>query len=274
MNKIDLDTWEDFEGWISKLDGINFERRMEGGGRYVSKQLYRGQSNSKWDLTTSLERYISGSMTMEEYYRVLRATKPQVETFTGLTWDMPSLIEYKAELGDESYLLPGTFPAYDYFVHLRHRGFPSPLLDWTQSPYVAAYFAFGNAVAYEKTDSASIYVYCEYITGHKSGSSNRPKITELGPYVRGHQRHFQQQSQYTICTVRQDNEHWYTPHQGAFDSNKDEPNEQDELWQFNIPIVTERTKILKQLERYNINAFSLFGSEESLMEALAFRELP
>jgi len=32
-------------------------------------------------------------------------------------------------------------------------------------------------------------------------------------------------------------------------------------------------KVLKILDSYNLNAFSLFGSEESLMETLAAREL-
>jgi hypothetical protein len=47
---------------------------------------------------------------------------------------------------------------------------------------------------------------------------------------------------------------------------------QDLLWKFNIPSV-ERLKVLKLLDEHNINAFSLFGSEDSLMETVALREL-
>jgi hypothetical protein len=46
---------------------------------------------------------------------------------------------------------------------------------------------------------------------------------------------------------------------------------QDLLWRFNIPW-RERTKVLKSLDAYNLNAFSLFGSEESLMETVSLRE--
>jgi hypothetical protein len=34
--------------------------------------------------------------------------------------------------------------SYDFMTRLRHHGFPSPLLDWPQSPYTAAFFAFNK----------------------------------------------------------------------------------------------------------------------------------
>jgi hypothetical protein len=47
---------------------------------------------------------------------------------------------------------------------------------------------------------------------------------------------------------------------------------QDVLWKFNLPS-TERLKVLQLLNDYNLNAFSLFDSEETLLETLWFREL-
>jgi hypothetical protein len=44
------------------------------------------------------------------------------------------------------------------------------------------------------------------------------------------------------------------------------------LVKISIPI-TERAIALKQLELMNINAFSLFGSEDSLIRTVARREL-
>ena len=267
MKHVDLETWEEFEGHVSRLTRARSDRKSAT-GLHVSEYLFRGQSDSIWPLTTTLERFTGRLLTLEEYYRILCATKPQVETFTGATWEQaPSLRDYMNQIGDEDLLPPGKFPAYEYFVYLRHHGFPSPLLDWTQSPYVAAYFAFRDICS--TATSASIYAYCEYTVGHKSGSSNAPKITGLGPYVRSHRRHFHQQSQYTICTIHRDGKHSYARHQDAFSENQED---QDELWKFDIPI-SERRTILKRLEQYNINAFSLFGSEESLMETLSFREI-
>jgi hypothetical protein len=45
---------------------------------------------------------------------------------------------------------------------------------------------------------------------------------------------------------------------------------QDVLEKFEIP-ASERKKVIGRLDAFNLNASSLFGSEESLMETLATR---
>lgn len=266
MNVVDLKNWEDFERHIEKLLRDRVERKSRT-GKYISEYLFRGQSDSQWSLTTTLERNVKPEMTLEEYYRIVCVTKPQVETFTGVTWEIPSLSEYTRHLTEDGRFLPEKFLAYEYFVYLRHHGFPSPLLDWTRSAYVAAYFAFRDVCS--TACNVSIYAYCEYTEGHKTGSTSSPEIVGLGPYVRSHRRHFQQQSQYTVCTVSEGNILSYASHDKAFAKNV---QAQDELWKFNIP-ASERRKVLSRLELYNINAFSLFGSEESLMETVSLREI-
>jgi hypothetical protein len=61
----------------------------------------------------------------------------------------------------------------------------------------------------------------------------------------------------------------FAPHEAVFGLDG---AEQDALWKFNIPFA-ERTKVLKLLDDYNVNAFSLFESDEALLETIALREL-
>jgi hypothetical protein len=268
MDTIDLSSWGDFEQWMSSFVRAG---RQATGDTYVSKLLFRGQPDSAWQLTTTLERYVDRPVSMYQYYRALYRTSPQVETFTGENWEktLIPLREYDQwTSSDKSPLqVSGDFPGYAYFVYLRHHGFPSPLLDWTRSPYVAAYFAFREPRPLESR--VAIFAFCEWIMGHKTFSGDQPFITGLHPYVRGQRRHFQQQSQYTVCARRRDDTLWYACHEDTFALK--EPN-QDVLQKITIP-ASERMLVLRRLEQYNINAFSLFGSEESLMETMALREI-
>lgn len=122
----------------------------------------------------------------------------------------------------------------------------------------------------------SIYAFSEMPNGRKLTSSGRPEIRRVGAYVRTHRRHFLQQSDYTMCAdfikVGDWPSEWhFAKHESVF--QRGDPH-QDSLWKFNIPWTEqERREVLKAFEKYNLNAFSLFESEESLMETLAVREM-
>jgi hypothetical protein len=158
-------------------------------------------------------------------------------------------------------------------LRAEHKKESSPLLDWSQSPFVAAFFAFRDDPNGAKPPKRRIYAYCERPIGGigKGMTHGDPYIHPIGPYVQTHPRHFRQRSYYTICG-RFDTtfEQWhFDSHQNAFD-DAGHPS-QDYLWKFDIPS-DERLKVLSLLNDYNLNAFSLFGSEEGLMETMWFRE--
>lgn len=100
--------------------------------------------------------------------------------------------------------------AYDFLAHLRYQGFPSPLLDWTGSPYVAAYFAFARA---QRSERVSIYVFVERPKNMKIGGSVEPTIHGFGPNIRTQKRHFRHQSRYTMCVKYNAPMDWhFVPH--------------------------------------------------------------
>jgi hypothetical protein len=84
-----------------------------------------------------------------------------------------------------------------------------------------------------------------------------------------------QQSEYTICLLFDENREWrFAKYDEALKASKiiDGVPWNFELVKFNIPC-TERREVLKLLDEHNLNAFSLFGSEESLVETIATRKL-
>jgi hypothetical protein len=260
----DLPNWQAFE---HELDELRAQLK------YLNTSLlFRGQADSDWPLSTTLERAGCDGLQFDTYYRlVTSAVRPAVETFTGVVWDIP---EYdtnleSAFLNDPELLsfrrFPGV-PLYRYMVYLRHHGLPSPLLDWTRSPHVSAFFAFRDQTT--MSQKRAIYAYCEMPMVHKGGPVGEATIVPIGPYVRSHPRHFRQQSDYTICGNFDQLLGWcFHPHGSVFGNRPG----QDFLWKFTLPS-TERIPVLRMLNDYNLNAFSLFDSEESLLETAWFRE--
>ena len=268
MNERKLENWEAFEQEVEKLRKERVQRTSKGIAP-CSHLLFRGHARADWQLDTTLERYPQTDKSFSEYYRLIFAIRGQIETFSGVERRIPTQRKFMAELKKATFLSAETLgaPVYSYMLYLRHHGFPSPLLDWTRSPYIAAYFAYQNMQS--KDGRVAIFVFLEEGGYGKAGAPTKPHIVSLGQYVRGHKRHFYQQSEYTVCSVRQDDEWVFAKHSDPLSIDM---KNQDLLWKFTLPI-SEREKVLRRLQSYNINAYSLFGTEESLIETIALQEL-
>ncbi len=267
MNKNDLNSWEDF---IPRIQEIQNQYRG-------NKILYRGGDADKDNkhLKTTLERFSKKSWTVKSYIKLIMRFTPQIESYTLRAWDLPKWEELERKLANNySENALGLLPQfYSYWIHLRQHGFPSPLLDWTASPYIAAFFAFSK---YKEIERNAIFVYVEYPNMAKTYHPDSGVITKFGPNINTHKRHFLQQAWYTVAARNlPDQKDWeFISHAGLFQEyiEGEEDGFQDIMIKITIP-TKERIKVLSYLDEYNLNQFSLFQTEEDLIKTIAFREI-
>ncbi len=248
-----LKSWEQFEKKFNSYIANNLPQKNK------IPPYFRGQRDAGWPLQTTLERfYPNKDYSLEEYYKILVTIKPSIKTHTSKEWKLPKFFK-KKHLN-----LPTPPPGYDFMVYCRHHGFPSPLLDWSLSPYVASYFAFAKA---EEKKDVSIYVFMSSL--REMLSDYHTDIFALGPHVDSDTvRHSNQESVYTLCLKLDGEDVFYAKYidtcHNAQLSGK--------LIKYNIP-GKEKKKVLRKLDSMNINEYSLFNSEDSLMSTLAYRHI-
>jgi hypothetical protein len=267
--------WHDFKQQVEKLRANYRMSDLVDNRNRPSPLSFRGQASKEWPLATTLERAGHHEMTLLEYGRLMAVIYPEISTVTNRNFVVPSFPEYEAWLTkavNESYLPTSAPLGIEFMVYLRQHGFPSPLLDWTDSEFVASYFAFEGAPEDDPDHCVAIYAFVEYPRSGKISSPLAPAIVGTGPLVKSHPRHFTQQARYTYCR-RYDQEWKYVGHQLVFDGDPASlSGHQDALYKFTLP-ASERREVMKELQRFNITAWTLFQTEESLMKTMAFKAL-
>lgn len=120
-------SWSDFKSRVSNMS--------------ESKYLFRGQQEP-WRLRTSFHR--RGRCRISEFTKKdVRQLHQRLSAITSHYFDL--------SIPDQN----GSF-----FNLLQHHGYPTPLLDWSYSPYVAAFFAFRDwPINYTDTGDARIYIF-------------------------------------------------------------------------------------------------------------------
>jgi len=269
METIEVSQWSDFGPAVERVRA-HFSRlaaTSPAGLRIHRKPrvLFRGQADASWILQTTLERKERRSRSVLSYLELACRHVEEIESLIATRWHLSGSAELRKEVAERSTQSYLYLPAYEYLVFLRHHGFPSPLLDWTESPFVAAYFACTGST---ESDSA-VFCYVETPDGVKSRYGAQPMIHVMGPHVRTHPRHFTQKAWYTVATRwdEHNSHHDFCSHEDVLALG----NESQDVVTKLVLAACVRREALRALNDYNINEFTLFQTPDALVKAIEAR---
>jgi hypothetical protein len=132
----------------------------------------------------------------------------------------------------------------------RHEGLLTPLLDWTRSPFIVAYFAFYDDDHIDQTDNRVIWGFHEPLAKKKSGLSTVAAKIEFIELLEDNRRLTSQASLFTKAPTGVDIESWVRKVFKGEDTG-------GTLLKMMVPNA-EREYALKTLNRWNINHLTLF----------------
>lgn len=185
--------WNDFKEWANRARDDS------------DVAVFRGHGSNKFCLKTTLHR--AGRHRLERYcLETLLQFRSHAEAVLGMRFNMSD--------GDDYSMLLGL---------AQHHGLPAPLLDWTSSPYIAAFFAFTDAIESSemRPDDTHVRIYGltrDFVTNWSpsvvSIPYHSPYVASLSILPRNNPRLYAQQGHFLvtniadferfICTVEQD----------------------------------------------------------------------
>ncbi len=120
IGHLPVDTWGALRDQIEAFQGDEW--------------VFRGQADSQWTLKSSIERCSSGIETVAKAQSVIEEFKQRAHIFTPDGYEPRNTVEWLSLM--------------------QQHGAPTRFLDFTESPYIAAYFAIEGCHEYE---SAALY---------------------------------------------------------------------------------------------------------------------
>lgn len=172
------DSWEEFRKWAARLQ------------KSAISPIFRGHGSSQWALETTSFR--AGQTRLERFYEdTLVPFKGHTEAIFDRSFDLTNGADYSTLLG-----------------LAQHHGLPTPLLDFSDSPYIAAYFAFADALDSDRDISEYVRVYALSGDFVRRNSPPTVRLATTFPYVcalsvsaRHNPRLYAQQGRFLVTNV-------------------------------------------------------------------------
>ena len=207
--------------------------------------IYRGQRDARWSLKTTLHRtaLVSTVRDIKTYADVvLPQVHEAIEAWVGRSWDLTNPLGMA-----------------EFVAFLQHNGFPTPLLDWTYSPSVAAYFAFESVNHFHpQIDEVAVFSFNKrsWTAAYRQVydyADHTPHVSVLQPRMVGNHKLAVQQGCFTWSNVEDIEGH----------IRLNEKDGKHFLVKYTFD-VRERPKVMRELSLMGISAIQLMPSVEAV----------
>jgi hypothetical protein len=229
-------TWEDFRRFTRELEPYRY--------------IFRGQTNNRWRLRTAFHR--TGRASLMKF----------------MSQDIPVLHRHLSGMMAHHLDLRDPLQNAAFYNLVQHHGYPTPLLDWTYSPFIGAYFAYKGVPRSGMNPDNSVRLlvfdkvqWCQEF--ETIGIVMPPKLhfTVLEPLALNNPRVVPQQSVSSVTNI-EDIETYLTKREK--DAGK------QYLRAIDLP-VSERNGVMQELSLMGITAGSLFPGIDGACEQVRER---